>query len=50
MFASSVPGQKGRTFAGHLGLIGGGLVVALPGGVAAVLSLTVESGVGMGRR
>jgi ABC-2 type transport system permease protein len=41
MFASSVPGQKGRTFAATLRLIGGGLLVALPAGIAAVLSLTV---------
>ena len=41
LFASSVPGQKGRTTAASLGLIIGGLVVALPAAGAAVLSLTV---------
>ena len=40
MFASSVPGQKGRTFAATLGMLGIGLVVALPAGIAAILSLT----------
>jgi ABC-2 type transport system permease protein len=42
MFASSVPGQKGRTFAATLSMLGVGLVVALPAGVAAILSLTVS--------
>ena len=42
MFASSVPGQKGRTFAATLGLMAGGLVVAIPAGVAVILSLTVD--------
>ena len=41
MFASSVPGQKGRTFGATLGLIAGGLLVAIPAGVAVILSLTV---------
>jgi ABC-2 type transport system permease protein len=42
MFASSVPGQKGRTFAATLGMLGIGLVVALPAGIAAILSLTAS--------
>ena len=42
LFASSVPGQKGRTAAASLGLIGGGLAVALPAVAAVVLSLTVD--------
>jgi ABC-2 type transport system permease protein len=42
MFASSVPGQKGRTFVATLGLLGIGLVVALPAGFAAILSVTVS--------
>jgi ABC-2 type transport system permease protein len=42
MFASSVPGQKGRTLAATLGLMGGGLVLAIPAGVAVILSLTVS--------
>ena len=42
MFASSVPGQKGRTFAATLGLMGGGLVLSIPAGVAVILSLTVS--------
>jgi ABC-2 type transport system permease protein len=42
MFASSVPGQKGRTFLATLGLLGIGLVVALPAGIAAFLSVTVS--------
>ena len=41
LFASSVPGQKGRTAAASLGVIGRRHVVALPAGVAALLSLTV---------
>ena len=42
LFASSIPGQKGRTAGASLGLLGGGLVVALPAGIAAALSLTVD--------
>ena len=42
LFASSVPGQKGRTTASSLGVLGGGLVIALPAGVAAVLSVVVD--------
>jgi ABC-2 type transport system permease protein len=42
MFASSVPGQKGRTFLATLGMLGVGLVVALPAGIAVVLSLRVS--------
>lgn len=42
MFASSVPGQKGRTFAATLGLMAGGLVLAIPAGAAVILSLTVS--------
>jgi len=41
LFASSVPGQKGRTLIASLGLIGGGVLVALPAAVATVLSMTV---------
>ena len=41
LFASSVPGQKGRTLIASLGLIGGGVLVALPGRRGAVLSMTV---------
>jgi ABC-2 type transport system permease protein len=41
MFASSVPGQKGRTLLATLGLMAGGLLVALPAGIAVILSLTV---------
>jgi ABC-2 type transport system permease protein len=41
MFASSVPGQKGRTFAAGVGFIIGGLIVALPTIVCVVLSLVV---------
>ena len=42
MFASSVPGQKGRTFAATLGLMGGGVVLSIPAGIAVILSLTVS--------
>lgn len=42
LFASSVPGQKGRTAAASFGVIGGGALIALPAAVAAVLSLTVS--------
>jgi ABC-2 type transport system permease protein len=42
LFASSVPGQKGRTFAASLSFIGGGLLVTIPAAVCAVLSLTVS--------
>ena len=42
MFASSVPGQKGRTLAATLSLALGGVVVAVPAGVAVILSLTVS--------
>ncbi len=42
MFASSVPGQKGRTFAASFGFLIGGLVIALPAVVCAVLSLLVD--------
>ena len=42
LFASSVPGQKGRTTLAGLGLIVGGMVAALPAGAAVVLSLTVS--------
>jgi ABC-2 type transport system permease protein len=42
LFASSVPGQKGRTTAASLGVLGAGIVIALPAGVAAVLSLLVN--------
>lgn len=40
LFASSVPGQKGRTAGATLGLIAGGMVAALPAGAAAWLSFT----------
>jgi ABC-2 type transport system permease protein len=43
MFASSVPGQKGRTFLATLAMLGIGLATAVPAGIAAVLSLTVGS-------
>jgi ABC-2 type transport system permease protein len=39
LFASSVPGQKGRTFAASLGMIGGAILIALPAAIAALLSL-----------
>lgn len=42
LFASSVPGQKGRTAAASLGVIGGGVLVAVPPAVAAVLSVSVD--------
>ena len=35
------PGAEGPTAAASFGLIGGGIVVALPAGIAALLSLTV---------
>jgi len=41
LFASSVPGQKGRTFAASLSVLLGGAVIAVPAGIATVLSLTV---------
>ncbi len=42
LFASSVPGQKGRTAAASFGVLGGGVLIALPAAGAAVLSLTVS--------
>ncbi len=42
LFASSVPGQKGRTTAASLGVFGGAIVVALPAVVAAVLAALVS--------
>ncbi|MET0967481.1 MAG: hypothetical protein ABWZ02_13855 [Nakamurella sp.] len=42
LFASSVPGQKGRTFVASLAMIIGAIVIALPAVVAAVLSLTTS--------
>ncbi len=42
LFASSVPGQKGRTFGASLAVLGGGALIAAPAGVAAVLSVTVS--------
>jgi ABC-2 type transport system permease protein len=42
LFASSVPGQKGRTFRATLGVFLGALLVAVPAVVAAVLSETVS--------
>ena len=42
LFASSVPGQKGRTFVASLGMIGGAILIALPAAIAAVLSLIVS--------
>ena len=41
MFASSVPGQKGRTTRATLAILGIGLLVGVPAGVAVVLSLTI---------
>lgn len=41
MFASSVPGQKGRTAAASFGFLLGGIVVALPAVICLVLSLLV---------
>ncbi len=42
MFASSVPGQKGRTTAASFAFLIGGLIVALPAIVLVVLSLLVD--------
>src|SRR4029079_14560784 len=42
MFASSVSGQKGRTFIATLAMLGIGLAVALPAGIAAILSVVVS--------
>ena len=39
LFASSVPGQKGRTFVASVAMIVGAIVIALPAAIAAVLSL-----------
>lgn len=39
MFASSIPGQKGITFRATIGTVFGGLVVAAPSGVCAVLGI-----------
>jgi len=41
LFASSVPGQKGRTFVASLSVLFGGALIAAPAGIATVLSLTV---------
>ena len=41
LFASSVPGQKGRTFSASLAVLLGGALIAAPAGAATVLSLTV---------
>ncbi|MBM9476168.1 hypothetical protein JL107_06900 [Nakamurella flavida] len=41
MFASSVPGQKGRTTRATLAILGIGLLVGVPAGIAVVLSLVV---------
>jgi len=41
LFASSVPGQKGRTFSASLAVLLGGALIAAPSGAATVLSLTV---------
>ncbi len=41
-FASSVPGQKGRSFVASFGFLLGGLAVALPAIVCIVLSLLVD--------
>ncbi len=46
LFASSVPGQKGRTSGAQLGLLLGGLVSAIPAGVLALLSATVNQAYG----
>ena len=42
LFASSVPGQKGRTTVASLGVIGGAIVIAVPAAAAALLSVTVS--------
>src|SRR6478609_452848 len=42
MFASSVPGQKGRTFVATLAMLLIGLVITLPAGIATILSVTVS--------
>ena len=42
MFASSVPGQKGRTAIATLSVLVGGLVAAVPAGVCAVLAITAD--------
>ncbi|HEY5880434.1 MAG TPA: hypothetical protein VIU11_16105 [Nakamurella sp.] len=42
MFASSVPGQKGRTFVASFGFLIGGAVIALPAIVCTLLSLLVD--------
>ena len=42
MFASSVPGQKGRTFAASFGFLIGGAVIALPAIGCVLLSLLVD--------
>ncbi len=41
LFVSSVPGQKGRTVVASLGLMVGGILVALPAAAVAALSLLV---------
>jgi len=42
MFASSVPGQKGRTAIATLSVLVGGIVAAVPAGVCAVLAITAD--------
>lgn len=42
LFASSVPGQKGRTLRATLGVLAGGVLFALPAIICAVLFLTVS--------
>ena len=42
LFASSVPGQKGRTLRATLGVFGGAAVFAVPAIIAAVLSVMVS--------
>ncbi|MET0967052.1 MAG: hypothetical protein ABWZ02_11670 [Nakamurella sp.] len=39
LFASSVPGQKGRTFVASLAMVVGAILIALPAVIAAILSL-----------
>jgi ABC-2 type transport system permease protein len=46
MFANSIPGQKGRTVGATAAAMGGGIVVAAPAIVLAVLSLVISPGWG----
>lgn len=46
LFASSVPGQKGRTAGATLGLMLGGLIAAIPAGILALLAGMVNAAYG----